>query len=312
MKKALLSASLVICLSGLNATKAQTNFIIPANAYSISSNAGAFNDIADNPATKKFGADLAAGTALKDGFFINDKATPFVTHTADPQKTDPGFPLGFDFNFCGKTMKYFTVCASGGIFFGADENIIQGQSQSWHGAFNLAADLQNILSLITKDQNGQLNTAESIAGKSPVMYLTEGTTGEQVLTVQYDYAINNNEWIYQIKAYEASGNVELIVKKLETKANDTARLFFGLVENGNFTIANDVFASMQIQNDNKHFIGMTQAEAGDWGTVTAYINTITTPDGLFVTSANTPSEGWTLAFNAPNNCAEKAKKFEDA
>lgn len=313
MKKALLSASLVICLSGLNATKAQTDFIIPANAYSISSNAGAFNDIADNPATKKFGADLAAGTALKDGFFINDEATPFVTHTADPQKTDPGFPLGFDFNFCGKTMKYFTVCASGGIFFGAEENIIQGQSQSWHGGYNWAADLQNILSLITKDQNGQLNTAESIAGKSPVMYLTEGTTGEQVLTVQYDYAINNNEWIYQIKAYEASSNVELVVKKLETKANDTSRLFFGLVENGNYSIANDVFATMQIKNECKHVLGMTQAEAGDWETVTAYINTLaTTPDGLFVTSANTPSEGWTLAFNAPNDCAEKAKKFEDA
>lgn len=313
MNKIAFTTSLILCLLGISLAKAEaSDFIIPANAYSISSNAGAFNDIADNPATKKFGADLTAGTPLKDGFFINDEATPFVTHTADRQKTDPGFPLGFDFNFCGKTMKYFTVCASGGIFFGADENIIQGQSQSWHAAWDWAANLQNILSLITKDQNGQLNTAESIAGKSPVMYLTEGTTGEQVLTVQYDYAINGNEWVYQIKAYEASGNVELVVKKLETKANDTTRLFFGLVENGNYSIADDVFVTMQIQNESKHFLGMTQAEASGWNTVTAYTGINQAPDGLFVTNANTPSEGWTLAFNAPTDCAEKAKKFEDA
>ncbi|MDE6515843.1 MAG: hypothetical protein K2L03_07385, partial [Bacteroidales bacterium] len=111
---------------------------------------------------------------MKDWFFVNSASEPFVNHAGDKTKTDPGFPLGFTFNFCGKPMTHFTVCASGGIFFSGTANVPQGQSQSWHGFYGnawSAVDLQNIISVITKDNASNINTAERISGKSPVMYL---------------------------------------------------------------------------------------------------------------------------------------------
>ncbi|MDE6308206.1 MAG: hypothetical protein K2L79_05310, partial [Bacteroidales bacterium] len=181
MKKIVFVTSLVISLLGF--TKAQAQFITPANAYALSASEGTFTDIADNANTVKFGADLADNTALKNGFFVND-ATPFVTHAADRTKTDPGFALGFDFNLCGKTMKYFTVCASGGIHFGADANLPQTQSDAW---YTMAQDFQNLVILTTWTDNtdGSKDQASSIASQAPVMYLIEGEAGQKVLTVQY-------------------------------------------------------------------------------------------------------------------------------
>lgn len=316
MKKTAFVTSFIICLLGLGLAKAQTtDFVIPASAYAITSAAGTFTDIADNVNTVKCGADLAADTELKNGFFINNPATPFVTHAGDASKTDPGFPLGFDFNLCGKTMKYFTICASGGLFFSEDENVKQGQSQSWHAFFGApwtGMDLQNIVTVITKDTEDSLNTATRIAGKEPVMYVIDGQAGQKVLTVQYDYAINGDEWIYQLKVYEASGNVELVVKRLETaNAGDKAyRLFLGLVENGNYTVPNDPFKGLD-NNTWFHYLGMSQTEAASWDNVSPYTNSNSSPNGLFVQSTNTPEEGRTLTFNAPATCAEKAAKLKD-
>ncbi|MDE7090617.1 MAG: hypothetical protein K2O53_02720, partial [Bacteroidales bacterium] len=177
-----------------------------------------------------------------------------------------------------------------------------------------AVDLQNIISVITKDNASNINTAERISGKSPVMYLIEGETGTKVLTVQYDYAINGDEWIYQIKAYE-NGNVELVVKNLETAhvGNSTYRLFIGLVENGNYTVTDDEFAAqkLNIVNNYKHYLGITQDAVRSWDDVQSSDNTSTVPDGLFVQSANAPAEGRTLRFTAPADCAAKAQKFKN-
>ncbi|MDE7149232.1 MAG: hypothetical protein K2O01_02310, partial [Bacteroidales bacterium] len=142
MKKTFFVLILTVILLGLNRVSGQ--FIIPANAYTLTSTAGTFSDIAGNNATVKLGDDLPAGTALVNGFFINDDQNPFVTHAADKTKTDPGFELGFTFNFCGKPMTHFTICASGGIHFGADGNIPQAQSSAW---FTLAQDFQNLVTL---------------------------------------------------------------------------------------------------------------------------------------------------------------------
>lgn len=315
MKKTIFTTSLIIWLLCSGLAKAQTtDFLIPATAYTLSSTAGTFTDIADKAGTFKFGNDLEDGTVLKNGFFVNNETTPFVTHVGDKKKTDPGFELGFDFNFCGKTMTHFTICASGGIFFGADANIPQGQSQSWHAFYGWdTIDLQNVISVITKDAANNLNTAQSISGKSPVMYLIEGDAGAKILTVQYDYAINGDEWIYQLKIYEESGNIELVVNSLATAnaGGNAYRLFLGLVENGNYSISDDPFDSKHLNLQDKHFLGITQSTASAWSTVTPFTGTSTAPDGLFVKADNAPEAGRTLTFKAPATCAEKAQKFKD-
>lgn len=315
MKKTIFTTNLIICLLCSGLAKAQTtDFITPASAYTLSSQAGTFTDIADNPNTVKLGGDLTANTALKNGFFVNDATTPFVTY-ASQAKTDPGFELGFDLNFCGKTMKYFTVCASGGLHFGATANIPQTQSGVWN---NFMQDFQNLVTVVTWDTANVQNTAQSIAGQAPAMYLIEGEAGQKVLTVQYHYTVNNDEWTYQIKVHEASGNIEFVAGNLNTRnvAQKKYRLFFALVENTNSRMANDPFKTMNLHFSDlaSHKVGFeNKAETDDWSTSTVYTPCTTDAlgDGLDITPDNKPQSGYTLTFNAPADCAEKAKKFED-
>lgn len=316
MKKISLAISLVICLLALNFANAQTDFIIPANAYTLSSSEGTFTDIAGNPGTVKFGENLPANTPLRNGFFINDATTPFVTHAADRTKTDPGFALGFDFNFCGKTMKYFTVCASGGLHFGAQAAITQTQSSVW---YSQDQDFQNLVTVATWDATNAQDAVLSIAGEAPVMYLIEGEAGQKVLTVQYHYAISGDEWTYQLKIHEASGNIEFIAGDLNTQNINQSpyALAFGLVENGNRTIADDPFGATNL---NLYFSGEAyhkaafgnKTESGDWDPSTVYTPSTTTPiNKLNISSDSKPQNGYTLIFNTPTDCADKADKFDD-
>ncbi|MDE6112765.1 MAG: hypothetical protein K2G46_05075, partial [Bacteroidales bacterium] len=314
MKKTIFATSLIICLLSSGFAKAQTPFITPASAYTLSANAGTFTDIADNPKTVKCGADLAANTALKNGFFVNDATAPFVTHTANKTKTDPGFALGFDFNLCGQKMKYFTICASGGIQFGTEAAIIQVQSGAW---VSPTATYHNLVTVTTWANNVQ-DPALSINGQAPVMYLIEGEAGQKVLTVQYHYTVNGDEWTYQLKAHEASGNIEFVAGDLNAQ-NVAYRLFFGLVENGDMRIDNDPFKTMNLHQSDQpaHKIGFNQPETGSaWNTAAIY-TPYTAPSflsgiGLNMTASDKPQSGYTLIFNTPADCAEKPKKFEDA
>ncbi|MDE7148957.1 MAG: hypothetical protein K2O01_00885, partial [Bacteroidales bacterium] len=140
------------------------------------------------------------------------------------------------------------------------------------------------------------------------MYLIEGEAGQKVLTVQYDYTVNGDEWKYQIKAYEADGNVEFIAGDLKTGnlGEKQYRIFFGLVENANSTIPNDPLKTLNlITSGNAHKVGFNQTAADGWDKFTAYA-TSSIGNGLIIDAANIPQSGRTLTFVAPNACAEKA------
>ncbi len=311
MRQTILALSLAVSILSQSHLQAQqtAEFVIPANSYQLTSTAGTFTDIADNPATVKLGETLPAGTALKDGFFVNAPNEPFVTHKADKTKTDPGFPLGFEFNFCGKNMTHFTICASGGLHFGADADIPQAQSSAWT-TNAMTADYQNILTVSTQDANQKKDTVLSIADKAPAMYLLDGEAGQKVLTVQYTYAVNNDEWIYQIKVYEKTGRMELIVGDLKTDhAGDSEyRLFFGLVENGNMIIKDDPLKTLNLTySQHTHKIGFNQTAASAWD---AFTTTTSSYNGMSVTAASKPESGRTLAFTLPDCSGSSCLKPE--
>ena len=310
------------------ATSATTDFIIPANSYALSSSAGTFTDISQNAKTVKLGENLAAGTALKDGFFVNkqsDNAASndnFVTHsTADSTKKDPGFDLGFIFNLCGKSMGYFTICASGGIHFAEQNGIYQTPGSAWAttSKSNPVA-YKDLITTAIYDHNNQLNSMVSIEGQAPVMYLIEGETNAKTLTVQYHYALNGDEWIYQIKCYEATGNIEVVVKELQTahlEDDKNYSFFVGLVENGMYSlyITDDLFATLDIGNYATHRIGIQQdAATSGWNSIKSFTGGMSAAPGktnsLLVSKTQYPENGRTLTF-APTACTDKAEKIKD-
>lgn len=311
MNKTITILSLAFSLLGLSTAKAD-EFIIPASSYSLRSTAGTFTDISNLEGTVPLGADLLAGTALNNSFFVNDATTPFVTHTADASKTDPGFALGFEFNLCGKKMTHFTICASGGIHFSATGNVIQSQSSAWF-AYRETQEYTNLVTMAVWDAAGKQNPMISVAGKAPVMYRIDGEAGGKTLTVQYTYALGADEWTFQIKAYEATGNIELVVGDLaKTQVGDKQyNLFFGLVENGKRSSTNDPFNKMNLSNT-AHRIAFNQSNAANWDAVSAYsLDPINTSSCMHITATAGPEPGRTLTITAPNTCAEKAAKLPD-
>ncbi|MDE6515437.1 MAG: hypothetical protein K2L03_05300, partial [Bacteroidales bacterium] len=275
----------------------------------------------------KFGADFADNTDLTNGFFVNDATTPYVSYTAITQ-TDPGFELGFDFNLCGKTMKYFTLCATGGIHFSEKAAVSQVPSAVWSSNSNQ----QNFVSVVVWDTSWreisfnsydkQQAKPKSIAGQAPVMYLIEGEVGQKVLTVQYRYTVNGDEWAYQLKVHEGSNKVEFVADALNTDhiVQDACyNVLFGLVENANAMLKDDQFSILNLPNSDKpqHKIGFSNQDktTGDWNTSTVYspyTGIIQNADNLRVAPGNTPQSGYTLTLNPPADCAEKATPFEDA
>lgn len=313
MKKTFSVLILAINLLGLNHIQAQQTepFIIPANAYALTSSTGTFTDIAENPATVKF-ASLPGNTALLNGFFVNaapsdpTAAANFVTHTADKTKTDPGFELGFTFKFCGKPMTHFTVCASGGIHFGATKDIPQAQSSAW---YTNSQDYQNLVTLTVWDTAGSQNPMRPVAGKTPAMYLIEGEAGQKVLTVQYHYTVNGDEWTYQLKAHEATGRIEFIAGDLKTQnlGDKQYRIFFGLVENGlsNLSITDDPLKTLNlIYSGSAHKVGFNQTSANGWESFSSH-TADAIGNGMVINTQTKPESGRTLAFSL-TDCATPA------
>lgn len=330
-KKTFFVLSLAIMLLGLNLSpaQAQTEFVIPANSYGLSSTVGTFTDIANLDGTVKLGANLP-DTNLKNGFFVNavptdpTAAANFVTHGSDSTQKDPGFPLGFTFNLCGKKMTHFTICASGGIHFGESAGIIQIKSAAFNPFYtDTKANYINFISTAIRD-GSTIVDPRNITGKNPVMYRIADENGQKALTVQYDYSVKGDEWIYQIKAYE-NGNIEFVTKSLQTAhaTKDQYRFFMALVENGGkmekmqAIIKDDPFGSnaLNLSPHCMHHLGITQTEtayqAKGWDSITPYIAKASSPDaGLYVT-ATQPESGRTVTLSIPEACPQKAATLKD-
>ncbi|MBD5287754.1 MAG: hypothetical protein HDS28_01575 [Bacteroides sp.] len=144
-------------------------------------------------------SEITGGTTLPMSFNGNAVLFGDGTMSADTEVSRDGYPIGFTFFFGGRYFDNFAVDNYGNIYLG-------------NGKVNVGTDAFRI----------GMSTVMYGLYKADVSYITEGTAGNRVLTVQYKNATLNetskNRGIYnlQIRLYEANGNVEMAFNETET------------------------------------------------------------------------------------------------
>ena len=342
MKKTLVYLGLALGLWGLTATRVQAQFkqiaeVFPwhIDTYEVTSTEGTFTDISTaegvvalTTTENQLHKVMFHATSEKD-------ATPTATKTTVFGCADDfslsGFPLGFEFDLCNYKMTHFVVSATGGVYF--NDSSLQGSYTSlplsagkW-AVWTLPYVFKNATATATTMANsaGQIVQA---SGKTPAYYLIEGQEGNHVLTVQYDFMVGVSanatvwdEWIFQLKFYEATGKIDFIVKQLaadnaiETPAGKYHRILLSVTDfaatapsiklPGQATnLFVDPYGSSQMRilangSNHKLYIGQTNAmsEADGWNSFTMNYDV---PSGSDIQTmrvdANGPGEGRTISF----------------
>lgn len=336
--------SILLCLGliwmGISALRAQTNpFLLPAYAYSVVSEKGTFTDISDNAATVKLGESLADGADLRNTIFLATSITDATpTHKVNASSantfTDPCIPLGFKFKVCGKPMTHFVVSAYGGAYF--SDSVLRTTTNTFPssvGSFNCFFAMPYVVktSTTTSAASAAARHVTKKAGQAPAMYLIEGTDGNHILTVQHHYLVmGQDEWIFQFKFYEATGNAEFIVKELQyenalpTKTGYKHHgIAFGFIEAGSTTFSEpfpyldvmgknylnyqqcfDEVRNKALSTQHKFYVGQTGATSKAVGWDSVYMNTNIGDGMMYIDSAHHPEAGRTIRFVYPGECAQ--------
>lgn len=331
MKKLLISFGLALGLIGSATIHAQEpTFVLPAFAYQVSSHNGTFEDISAKEGVVKLGTTLEAGADLKNVTFVataTDDPTPTqataTSNTADP--TVPCFPLGFSFNISGQPMTHFVVSAFGGAYF--SNTGLRGPTTTapttgaapvnciFAHPYVVASATATKSTMAVKEQ---ITVKEGVA---PACYLIEGTDGNHVLTVQHDYLVLGDEWVFQFKFYEKTGNVDFIVKDLPydnagtTKAGAKFhRMLLSFTEAISPSI--DIYGSKYMNTtsipsgcNHRIFVGHTTAEysANGWETISIFSSISGDNNLLHIDADHHPEEGRTITFAYPAACTENDK-----
>ena len=332
------------------AQKPVKELMLPAFAYKVESVSGTFTDISTNANTVKLGEALAAGDPLRNTIFLatsTTDATPThkVNTAEDDTCRDACFPLGFNFKVSGKTMTHFVVSAFGGVYFSDSvKRAVVGTNPSGKGALNcffvapylVKKNTATSAALISSTAVTDAKLITKKADQAPAMYLIEGTDGNHILTVQHHYLVRDadnvesDEWIFQFKFYEATGNAEFIVKELQyekalsTKAGYRHRaLVLCFVEAGattsklSFPLGDflgkdylnvptyfDEVRNKSLSTQHKFYVGQTGATSKAVGWDSVYMNTNMNDGQMFIDSAHYPEEGRTIRFVYPGECAQ--------
>ncbi len=323
MKKLLLSLGLAFSLIGSTATHAQTTtepFLLPAFAYQVKSVAGTFQDISTDANTVKLGEELADGVDLKNKIFIatseTDQTPSTKTGTGNMSATlvTPAFPLGFEFKLSGRPMTHFVVSAFGGAYF--SDTPLRPDNTT---APTIGAGATNCIFAIP-----YIKTSQAPAGKitkkantAPACYLISGTENNHVLTVQHDYLVNGDEWIFQFKFYEATGNIEFTAKefKRDNMGSDYYEIALSLTETATATAATDPFGAQFLSitplvasTQHKIFVGQNDAAKTEkgWDSIVVAANSQTR---MRIDAEHSPEEGRTIALLYPAQCPEHAERY---
>ncbi|MDE6113089.1 MAG: hypothetical protein K2G46_06775, partial [Bacteroidales bacterium] len=258
------------------------------------------------------------------------------------EKLDPSefcFPLGFDFKISGRTVQYFLVSALGGVYF-STEPIREPATSAPSGNFTgncIHAKIYSSASTSAPSAN-RTGAQKKIAGKAPAYYLIEGETGNHVLTTQHNIAVNGDEWLFQCKFYEATGNFEFVVGDLPTAhisdaagANAYYALDFGLFESAptagtqayavNDTINQSTFATRPWQLgitaipsvgvlQHKVYIARNTTDETGWENPVPYGGG-TANRALRIPKGQSPEPGRTIRFNYPE-CINPLPAFPES
>lgn len=364
MKKLKIFLCLGLAWMGILATPTQAQkpvkeLTLPAFAYKVESVKGTFTDISTNANTVKLG-EIMDGDTLRNIVFLAASATdatPTYKYNAAENDTcyDACFPLGFNFKVSGKTMTHFVVSALGGVYFSDSvKRAVVGTNPVGKGAMNCFFAMPYLVHGRNKTSADIINHAISKAGladtvcitrkvaQAPAMYLIEGTDGNHTLTVQHHYWVRDtigatpDEWIFQFKFYEATGNAEFIVKDLSienalsTKATSTVPAYkhraiaLGFIEAGNTTSKltfplGDFFGKNiasglnnpgyfdEVRNKNlniqrKFWVGQTKTTRDNAGWDSVYMNANIGDGQMYIDDEHKPEEGRTIRFVYPDEC----------
>ncbi len=249
----------VVCSGGNSQLQALGNQVIPVSApdYVFSYAAGTYSEIVGG---------TVLGTTTNDDELFNNNTTG-VTGTA----TDIGFPIGFNFKFGSTIFDHFAVSSNGYIVLGNE-------------TFTIANDVSTAISTSTVTGFANLISAfnNDLQAKpgSELSFLTTGTTGSKVLTIQWKrYRPYNNDSTInymniQIKLFEGSNVIKCIYGSNAINTAETGQVGLRLADNSNTN---------------------TRTTTTDWSTTTAGTNSSTCTWSATVF----PAIGATFTFTPP-------------
>ncbi|HNY01363.1 MAG TPA: BNR-repeat neuraminidase N-terminal domain-containing protein, partial [Bacteroidales bacterium] len=205
-----------VCSGNNSQLQVVANQAVPALAsdYTFGYSAGTYTSVTGG---------TVLGTITNDDELFNGSTTG-VTGSA----SGTGFPIGFNFKFGSNVFDRFAVSSNGYIVLG-------------NGTFTIAHDLSTAIATSTLTGFANLISAfdNDLQGKpgSELSFLTTGTTGNQVLTVQwkqyrpFDNDSLTNYMNFQIKLYEGSNLVKLIYGPNAITTSETGQVGLRMADN---------------------------------------------------------------------------------
>ncbi|CAN5800283.1 hypothetical protein BH11BAC3_BH11BAC3_33550 [soil metagenome] len=184
--------------------------------YSFSSTSGSFNSLSGGTVPS-----LISG--LDDGYMN-------------------GIPIGFDFFYMGDRYTTLSLSTNGWILLGSD--------------ITNAVYVNNLKTGTQRPIIAPLWDDLQLSASTDVSYLTSGSAGSRVLTVEvlnlkWDYSQSNASMSFQVKLYESTGKIEFIYNR-ESAANGSASASIGITGtstgNGNYLSLNGSGSSPSVSS----------------------------------------------------------------
>ena len=206
------------------------------------------------------------GTTTSDEQVFNNN----TTGAASPV-TSTGFPIGFNFNYKGATYDRFAVAYNGYIVLGTGSFTIANTTNNSLGTATVSG-FANLIAPFNFDLEGQTG--------SELSFLTTGSPGSQVLTVQWKGVkrfTHTSTLNFQIQLFEGTNTIVFIYGACSTATLSTGQC--GL---------------RGATNADEH----VRTTSTNWNATTLGTSAST----VTISSSVTPASGLTFTFNPPPPC----------
>lgn len=251
-------------------------------AYDVLTTTTAYEDISGGTVIDLQGY---VGTDLSKVLFDNDGNANF--NDADDVAA---FPIGFDFDYDGKTMKYFVLTGDGAVLLSQTKTVSTDVHTTGTPANSLTTDQSKDMfgAMIREGHYGLPDTE--------ISYKLEGADGSRVLVIQYkNIGLQSNSYSVetemakaqiQYRLFEATGNIEMKVSGFKP---------YDGVPTGNYN-----WMRIGIVGDPGDFLFLTQYDAN--GSNNLSQNNIS----VDYSAESYPADGTTWTFLAPEPCVTPA------
>ncbi|MDO7848804.1 T9SS type A sorting domain-containing protein [Hymenobacter sp. M29] len=202
-------------------------------------------------------------------------------------------PIGFTFVYNGVAYTTFSASTNGFMGLGSQVGSVFSNNLSTGATRPLLAPLWDDL---------------DITSASNISYLTSGTAGSRVLTVQWlnakwNYNATAPVMSFQAKLYEADGHVEFVYQQ-ETGAVNLPSASIGITavgtSAGNFLSLSDATAAPTVSSTSETTTIATKPATGQVYSFTPAGGAVLAPSGLTFSAINTSSATVTFTDNSTN------------